>query len=172
MRQAAAFAATVSVAIVLTLLAALPWGFPPLLSVVPAFVPLVVVCRIAPGAPAPVAASVAFAAGLMLDVLSQGPLGFWALVYLTTMRLSVLSGVFGAGRSRSSNLLVFAGLAGFAALLGLLTASVYTGTWPDVRPYALAATLALFAHVSIELVGATLGALAGGPRERPGGRTW
>lgn len=123
-----------SVLVLLTvLIATAPWGAPAgagfVLQVLPYMVAHVFLARGKGFVPSPVV----FAAGLITDIASQGPLGFWALIYLFGMLITrQTSGSLGqslAGRLSGLLLIVFA-LA--AAQVGV--ASLYQLKWIEWHP--------------------------------------
>lgn len=77
----------------------------------------------------------AFAAGLTVDILTNAPLGYWALVYLSSFAAAgMLRGVGGAsGLARAGQLLAVILAAGCAAWS---ITSLYDFTLADPIPYA------------------------------------
>lgn len=144
-----------SVSILVAVLAtAVPWGLPADATfVLPLVVVMMVFCwRAIQGAVlSPIAVMLL---GLLTDVTTGGPLGYWGLMALTASSL--------AGRTQSVTdkggvgvlwlvwLPVVALLAGF----GWLLASLYFLRWVDWRPIAIgaAASAVLFPHVSYLLL--------------------
>lgn len=87
-----------------------------------------------------------FAAGVLMDVLTAGPLGYWAILFLLTHMLAVFYRAR-AGRGRFAGLcLVFAGTAICAAAAGWALASLYFVRMIDWQPMMIggAVTIALF----------------------------
>lgn len=76
--------------ILLTLIAALPWGLPSEDRFFLPFLPVVVIHYWGLRRPELVPEWFVFASGLCLDILTHGPLGYWALVYLAAYALGVL----------------------------------------------------------------------------------
>jgi rod shape-determining protein MreD len=103
-----------------------------------------------------------FLAGLLLDLLTQGPLGYWALVYLVAYVITVL-----CSRLRietvTKRLLVFAGAIVAITIFAWLAASVYLLEVLEWEPYARGAGAAVFAAVVL-----TFAAMAFMPSGTPG----
>jgi rod shape-determining protein MreD len=126
---------------VLALLAALPWGLPPDDRFFLPLLPVVAIHYWSLRHPGLVPEWYVFLAGLLLDVLTHGPLGYWPLVYLTAHMAAVLSAPL-ASRGVMMRLALF----GFA-LIGVVAtawmiASVYFLERADIGPYAIGAALA------------------------------
>lgn len=122
----------------LVLIAALPWGLPPDGRFFLPLIPFVAVHYWALRHPERMPEWVVFVAGLMLDVLTNGPLGYWALMYLMGYILAVLS-VPWANEGVVGRWMLF-----LAALLALAIAewalsSLYYFEFADWRPIAWAA---------------------------------
>ena len=75
---------------VLTLLAALPWGLPTEDRFFLPLLPVVAIHYWALRRPEVLPEWFVFLAGLLLDVFTHGPLGYWPLVYLVAYALGVL----------------------------------------------------------------------------------
>ena len=72
---------------VLVMVAVLPWGLPPDGRFVLPLLPFIAIHYWTSRHPEKLAEWVPFAAGLTVDVLSNGPLGYWSLIYLTAVRV-------------------------------------------------------------------------------------
>ncbi len=81
--------------VLLTLIAALPWGLPSEDRFFLPFLPVVAIHYWGLRRPEFVPEWFVFMAGLGLDTLTHGPLGYWALVYLAAYAFGVLSQPFG-----------------------------------------------------------------------------
>jgi rod shape-determining protein MreD len=126
----------------LTVLAALPLGVESGARFLLPLLPLVAIAWVAIRAPARMPSGVAFAAGLALDVLTHGPLGYWSLVYLAGYLLATTL----ASSDVPSLGAAWAGLA--AVLLGAAAVewsvhSLYFVEPAALRPRILAAAAAL-----------------------------
>lgn len=114
---------------------------------------------------------VTFAAGLMLDVLTGGPLGFWALVYLIGHAIARQQSAW-ADRGRLMRWALLAAAVIAVTLLQWGLASLYFLDWADWRPVArgglaaillypiVAAALALIDARALSRLGAGRGGAA------------
>lgn len=131
-----------------TVLAALPWGLPTEDRFFLPLLPCVAIHYWAMRRPDHVPEWFVFAAGLLLDVFTHGPLGYWSLIYLLAQSL----GVLGTEAIRSG---VWVRLGLFGASLVAVTfvswvvASVYFLELADWMPYARAAIMAALASIVI-----------------------
>ena len=147
---------------VLALIAALPWGLP---SEDRFFLPLLPVIAIHYWSlryPAMIPEWFVFVTGLGLDILTHGPLGYWALIYLAAHSIAVLSEPFGRSGQVARVALFVPSLLAVAALAWAVS-SVYFFEWADWRPFALGAGLAAIGGLLIIPV---LHVLAGAPPGR------
>jgi rod shape-determining protein MreD len=127
-----------------SIVAALPWGIG---SQARFLLPLLLYALVhafivrSPGA---VAEWVVFLAGLMLDVLTSGPLGFWALTLLGGYVIAVMQEEWPGGLLRrwGQFLVALCGVTAFAWCL----ATLYFFETADVRPLASAAVGAGLAY--------------------------
>ena len=125
----------------LTLLAALPWGLP---SEYRFFLPLLPVVAIhfwSLRHPGLVPDWFVFFVGLSLDILTQGPLGYWSLIYLAAHVLAVIAAPFAAGNSMIRLALFGTSLIAVAAIAWLVS-SIYFLEFADVMPYGVGAVMA------------------------------
>lgn len=142
-------------------LAALPWGLAADARFVLPLLPLLVVHYWARRRTAYMTAIHAFLAGLALDVLTHGPLGYWSLIYLAGHGLSQWDGL-----ADEDNVLVswvhFALVISATAGLAWALSSAYFLAILDWRPLAYAAGIA----IALYPLPAYLAASAGSGRER------
>ena len=148
---------------------AVPWGLPADATfILPLVVVMMVFCwRAIPGASLPPAAAMGL--GLLADIMSGGPLGFWALMCL------IASTVGGRAR-RSAKAVICDPLADLGALAGMLAgfgwllASLYFFRWIDWWPIAFGAlvSIALFPVVLHGLLWIRHGRLRPGGTHLPG----
>jgi len=133
------------VLVILLIIAALPWGLPFQWRFVLPMLPYAAIHYWTVNRRGWMPAGIVFAAGLIIDIVTNGPLGFWSMIYLTGHLLAVwLSGPVSAGNA-VSRWLGFVGV--LAALSGLqwAAASVYFVAWLPWQPFVLAAAVtALF----------------------------
>jgi rod shape-determining protein MreD len=84
-----------------------------------------------------------FAAGFLMDVLTAGPLGYWAIVFLLTHSLALFYRAR-AGRNGFAGLwLTFAGTAALAAAAGWVLASLYFVRVIDWHPMFIGGGVAI-----------------------------
>jgi rod shape-determining protein MreD len=121
------------------ILAAVPWGLPDDATfILPLVAVMTVFCwRAIPGANLPAIISVVF--GLLLDVTSGGPLGFWALLALAAASAGTRARPFASRSDWTPLWLAWTGLAATLAVSGWLIASLYYFRWIDWWPIALGA---------------------------------
>jgi len=84
-----------------------------------------------------------FAAGLLMDVLTAGPLGYWAIIFLLT---HTLAGIYSrrAKNKRFGTLwLAFAGTAAAASIFGWALASIYFVRIIDWQPMFIGGAVAV-----------------------------
>jgi len=136
---------------VLALVAVLPWGLPPDARFVLPLLPFIAIHYWMSRHPDRLSVWVPFAAGLAVDVLSNGPLGYWSLIYLVGYMLAAeahhVTGTGAAGRW-----LIF--LASLAILVAAAwgIASLYDLELAGWRPFAWAAVFAGLAYPPLALV--------------------
>ncbi|MGQ0457014.1 MAG: hypothetical protein ACT4OU_08120 [Hyphomicrobium sp.] len=151
---------------VLVLLAALPWGLP---SQDRFFLPLLPVIAIhywSLRRHALLPEWAAFLAGLALDILTHGPLGYWSLIYLAAHAFAVVSAPV-AVNGPVVRLVLLAGAMLGVAILSWAVASLYFVQFADWRPYAVGSILASICAIALL---PALRALDGGGRERDNAR--
>jgi rod shape-determining protein MreD len=141
---------------------AVPWGLPADATfILPLVVVMMVFCWGAiPGAAIPPAGAVGL--GLLADIMSGGPLGYWALMCLTGATVGARSGKLGEGRNLGKHWLIWSVLAVVLGAFGWLLASLYYFRWIDWWPIALGAvaSIALFPIVLYGLLWIRYGRLA------------
>jgi rod shape-determining protein MreD len=126
--------------------AAVPWGLPgDATFILPLVTVMMVFCwRSIPDAILPPA--LAMALGLLTDVMSGGPLGFWALLSLIAASAGGLAQPLTKERQYMGLWLAWVGLVSALALLGWLLGSLYFFRWIDWWPvvFGAAASVVLF----------------------------
>lgn len=158
----AGHAGSIAVIVLLTLLAALPLGLPPEARHALPLLPLAAIHDSTLRRPGAVPEWLVFLCGLALDVLTQGPLGFWAFVYLFAHALALAVFPLAArGAAWRLALLVLALVASALVAWGL--SSLYVGEAAAIRPWLTAVAWALPAALVIVLVSRLVG---GGGRRR------
>lgn len=130
----------------LTLIAALPWGLSSQNRFVLPLLPVVGIhywsLRHGPLVPE----WCVFLAGLTLDVLTNGPLGYWALIYLLAHISATLSAP-AATRGVGTRLALLAFDLAFVTAVAWILSSIYFLEAADWRPYAIGAAYAAFVAV-------------------------
>jgi rod shape-determining protein MreD len=133
----------------MVLAAALPWGAPDWLQCSHSLLPLAVIVHWSVEESGPSAIAV-FLAGLLLDLLSGGPFGYWALLYLTGLALSVHSRSIAQNVDRPvRQILLFALVAVVVSGLGWLVSSIYYLYLLPAGPTAMGALAAILAFPAI-----------------------
>lgn len=131
-------------------IAAVPWVLPaeasfilPLLLIIVVFALTLQRKRQLPGVSV-------FAAGVLMDILTAGPLGYWAALFLLTYTIAVQYRLRAGHRSFGALWLVFSVTAIVAAATGWVLASVYFVQIIDWRPMMIGSlvTIALFPLVT------------------------
>jgi rod shape-determining protein MreD len=122
---------------ILAVLAVLPWGLPADARFVLPFLPAIAIHIWSSRHPDRLSALVPFTAGLLVDVLTNGPLGYWPLIYLGAMMLGIDAQRL-PGRGAAARWAFF-----LAALVGLViagwgVASLFDLEFADWRPFAWA----------------------------------
>ena len=125
---------------------AVPWGVPADATfLLPFVVVMMVFCwRAIPGTALHPAAAAGL--GLLADVLSGGPLGYWALMCLIAATVGGKPASFRERRDAGIHWLIWAVLACLLGVFGWLLASLYYVRWIDWWPIAfgVATSIALF----------------------------
>jgi rod shape-determining protein MreD len=119
--------------------AAVPWGLPADATfILPLVMVMMIFCwRVIPGTAFP--PYVALLLGLLTDITSGGPLGFWALMALIGASAGAQAGPFTDGRDVKRLWIVWTVVVCFIAGLGWLLASLYFLRWIDWWPIAFGA---------------------------------
>lgn len=133
---------------VLTVLAALPWGLPTGDRFFLPMLPVVAIHYWALRRHQALPEWSVFLAGLLLDVFTHGPLGYWPLIYLSAYTLGVLEETAGR-KSQVLRLVLFSASLALVATLGWAVASLFFFEVADWRPYARGAGLAALGAIII-----------------------
>ena len=118
---------------------AVPWGLPADATfILPLVVVMMVFCwRALPGTVFP--PYLAMLLGLLTDITSGGPLGFWALMALIAATAGGRAPPLVDGQDQNRLWLVWIAVAGIVASFGWLLASLYFLRWIDWWPIAFGA---------------------------------
>lgn len=148
----------------LVVLCVLPWGLGPSVDFALPALPFVAVhfWLRSNGRLMPLA--FVFAAGLAVDVLSYGPLGYWSLVYLSGCGLTALLDRNAAARIGANGWAGFCFVAAGLILLAWLVASIYFLRFADVRAMAEAAAILALAYPLFQVLLNPLDRLIVGPQ--------
>lgn len=140
------FAASLTI-VVVSFLAALPWGLPPDWRFCLPQLPILATYFWMSRDDRSLSAFAVLAAGLLIDVTSGGPLGFWSLVYVTLHALTPATmKIPGGSPGRAPHFaLTFLMIIGFEWAL----ASVYYWSVADLKPFAIAAACGLLLYFFI-----------------------
>lgn len=135
-------AAQLAVIVALTVLATLPLGLPEEARYVLPLLPLAAIHACVLRRPPHdtrvlVPEWLAFACGLALDVLSQGPLGFWAFVYLASYALALAAWPL-ARRGSPWRLALLVAMLAAAVAIAWVLASLYGGKPASPAPWIAA----------------------------------
>jgi rod shape-determining protein MreD len=142
---------------ILTLVAALPWGLPSEDRFVLPMLPIIAIHYWSLRQTNSVPEWPVFLAGLALDILTHGPLGFWALIYLLAYVLGVLSAPYGH-LGQIARIGLFAAALAAVAVAAWAVSSLYVLEAVDWRPYAAGAGYAGLASIVIVPILHALGA--------------
>lgn len=137
--------------ILMTIMVALPWGVSSEHRFLLPLLPLIVIHYWTMRRPDVIADWWVFAAGLSLDILSHGPLGFWALIYLlgaASARLTSAMVEDGPLIKWAIAAVTFAGL----AAIGWCVSTLFYFEMVDWRPYLTATVIASLLYPMIGLV--------------------
>lgn len=129
--------------VIATLVAVLPFGANESVRACISFAPLIVVHYWSARRPRLLPVSFIFAAGLTIDVLTHGPVGYWALMALAAAALAQLEQGFTGQSSAAGRAAVFAIAMLVVGSLGWGVASLYNGQLIEGRPMLLAALVAI-----------------------------
>lgn len=141
-----------------TLACALPWGPPPEFRLVLPLLPYVVIHRCVERWGPATPDWLVFLAGFATDVAGQGPLGYWALIYLcgyTMIRSVTADRTHGFWPSAFLFLVTIATL----AMMQWSVASIYYLRSTDIQPLILAVAVSAGAYLVLRLL------VAGEPTE-------
>lgn len=128
--------------------AALPWGLPAPIALVLPLLPYVAIHILVERRGAAIPDWLVFLAGLAMDVLGQGPLGYWALVYLVGF-IAVRAASTDRETTSAGSIALFALTQIALVLVQWLVTSIYRLRAAEIGPLlgAAAAALAVFAVV-------------------------
>lgn len=123
--------------------AAVPWGLPGDATFILPFVTLLLIFLFSVHPTQSLPVWIVFAAGIATDVLTAGPLGYWAFIYTLCYALSRYIAHFAPARSMVGLWAKYAGTALLAAGTGWVIASLYYVRLIDWWPIALGAAVSI-----------------------------
>ena len=125
------------------LLAVLPFGADEMVRYAVSFLPLMVIQYWSARRPALVPVPLIFGVGLIIDVLTHGPVGYWALLAMIAASSASLETLLMGRSTAIGRALLFAVAMLTAASVAWAVAFVYTGTAVTSRPFLGAALTAI-----------------------------
>lgn len=130
--------------------AAVPWALPSRASFILPLLLIIIVYVLTLRRHAVLPGLSVFTAGLLMDILTAGPLGYWAIIFLLTHTLASLFSKRAARPGFGMLWLVFAATAVAASLSGWALASLYFVRMIDWQPMLIggAVAVALFPLVA------------------------
>lgn len=146
--------------VVVTLLSVLPWGITlsdDLRALLP-MMPYLAIHYWTLRRPALVPEWLVFLSGFATDVVTNGPLGYWAFVYLVGYAIAVTTSSLAASSAMARWLQLGMTLA-VLALVQWLVACIYFGRWTGWQPVAVAAAAALLCYPFLAYLLSRLGTL-------------
>lgn len=136
---------------VVVLLAALPWALPGEIGYVLPLLPYLAIHIFVERGQAVIPDWLVFLAGLATDVLGQGPLGYWALVYLVGF-IAVRAITSERQPSAGGRIVLLALTLSALVLVQWLVTTIYRLQLTDVMPLLGAAATALVLYILIALL--------------------
>jgi rod shape-determining protein MreD len=137
--------------LLITLLSALPWGLSAESRFFLPLLPAVAIHYWQVRRPEAVPVWLVFVLGILLDVSTGGPLGYWSLIYLIAFALAALASQWrdwGPAGRLIAFLISLALLAGIEVML----ASVYFAEWSDWAPRLRAYAAGVVAYLVMALI--------------------
>ncbi len=130
--------------------AAVPWALPSKASFILPLLLIIIVYVLTLQRRTVLPSLSVFAAGLLMDILTAGPLGYWAIIFLLTHTLAALYGRRDATPGFGMLWLVFAATAVVTSISGWVLASLYFVRVIDWQPMLIggAVAVALFPLVA------------------------
>ena len=144
MRELIKLVPTTLLVLLLTLIAASPWGIGAHTRFLLPLLPLLAIVHLTLRRPEAMPAGLVFVGGLLLDVLTHGPLGYWPLVFLAG-HLAALNLSQRARETLPRRTMWVAAVMAVVVLVEWLVSSVYfmqLAAWQPITGAALAAIVA------------------------------
>lgn len=137
--------------LMLTLVAAAPWGISAHTRFLLPLLPMLAIVHMTIRNPDAMPAGLVFAGGMMLDVLTHGPLGYWALVFLAG-HLAALNLSQSARETLPRRMLWTTAVLSVVVLVEWLVSSLYFMQLAPWRPIAGAALVAALIYPLLALL--------------------
>lgn len=158
-----------AILLVAVVIAAVPWALPEAASFILPLLLIILVFVLTIQNRQELPSLSVFAGGLIMDVLTAGPLGYWAAIFLLTYTLASLYRRSRVRREFRNLWIAFAGTAIAASVSGWVLASLYFVRLIDWQPMLIASAtaIALFPLVAWPMrgsLGLTPSAIFGGRR--------
>lgn len=134
-----------------TLACALPWAVAPEFRLVLPLLPYVVIHRCVERSGEAMPDWLVFLAGFAMDVVGQGPLGYWSLIYLCGYTI-VRSVTADRAHGFASSAALFSVTIVSLSLMQWSLASIYYMRAADISPIATSAVFALVAYLVLYLL--------------------
>jgi rod shape-determining protein MreD len=148
------------------LVAVLPWAGGENTRAVISFLPVILVHYWAARRPQFLPVSFVFLVGIGIDVMTNGPIGFWSLLALAAAALGHLETWRLAPSTAVSRATQYAVTMAAVGSLAWLTASLYSGATLATRPFVVAALAALVLYPAIAILMMPIDRLWDTPRAR------
>lgn len=132
----------------LVLIAVMPWGLPPGYRIALPLLPIIAIHYWTLRHDAMIPEWMVFLAGLSLDLLTHGPLGYWSLIYLFAY-LTALLGQPTASRGPAARLAALLAALALSAGAAWLVASAFALEWIEVAPFVRGSVFAALATIVI-----------------------
>lgn len=130
---------------------ALPWGLPPEFRLVMPLLPYVVIHRCVERRGDVTPDWLVFLAGFATDVVGQGPLGYWCLIYLSGYTM-IRSVTVDREHGVPASLFLFCVTLATLSMMQWSAASIYYLRSIEVAPLLVSAAVALAAYLAILLL--------------------
>lgn len=144
-------AAAISIALV-TFVTSLPWGVPAEFRLVLPLLPFLAIYYWTLHGIALVPEALVFAAGLAVDFLSDGPLGYWALMYLVGYALTLMAATTALAGSAPGRLLLLVVTLFALAVAEVSLSALYFNAVADWSPPLTAALVAVLVYPALAIV--------------------
>lgn len=150
--------------VVASIIAMLPFGAGDAVRICISFIPVLVTQYWSARRPRLLPVTLVFACGLAIDILSHGPVGFWALMMLAASALARLEETLTGQSTATGRAAVFSIAMLVVAGLAWSVGSLYSGQTLDGQPMLLAALASIMLYPVAALLFMPIDRLWGNPR--------